>query len=78
MGWNDNMFDDSDDPCCLSHDASSVHETDRALLVEFDGEEHWIPKSVICFDSDVKDCTPSGSQGSLFVNRWWAEKNGFA
>ncbi len=46
-------------------------ETDQAILVQIDGEEHWVPKSVIHDDSEVagKDDT-----GTLVVATWFAEK----
>lgn len=52
-----------------------VRTTDKALLVEIDEDEVWIPKSVIHEDSDVRD---NGDEGDLVVQLWWAEANGYA
>lgn len=48
-------------------------QTPRAILVEIDGEKHWIPQSQIHSDSEVyrKD-----DSGTLVVTRWFAEKEG--
>jgi len=49
-----------------------VRETDRALLVMLaDGEEKWIPKSVIHDDSEVYE---PHDEGELVVKAWFAEK----
>lgn len=50
-------------------------ETDKAILCVFDdGEEHWIPKSVIDDDSEVFDA--NHGDGTLIVSSWFAEKEG--
>lgn len=59
----------------LLGEATPIRETDKAVLFELDGEEIWIPKSVIHADSEV--WSESDEPGSLVVNRWWAEKNGY-
>lgn len=56
-------------------DISVAKETDKAILVEIEGEEFWVPKSVIHEDSEVKE---EGTEGILIVKRWWAENNGLA
>jgi hypothetical protein len=48
-------------------------ETDKALLVEIDGDEHWIPKSQIDDDSEVYQ---EGDEGELVVSLWIAEQKG--
>lgn len=55
-------------------DVEPVRETDKALLVEVDGEQKWCPKSVIDDDSEVYSMKSGG--GTLVVQRWWAEKEG--
>jgi len=50
-----------------------IHETEKALLCEIEGEERWIPKSVIDDDSEV---WVYGHEGQLVVAEWWAEKYG--
>lgn len=64
-----------------SIDAEIIHEvvclksTKKALLVEIDGDEHWIPKSVICASSEVET---DGDVGELHVEQWFAHKEGLA
>lgn len=59
---------ESDAPC------EGVRETQKAVLVRLDdGSEHWVPKSQIHEDSEVY---ASGTDGTLIVSRWWAEKEG--
>ena len=55
----------------------AIKETERALLVvlESDGEEHWIPKSVMHDDSEVFD-DADNSEGDVVVKRWFAEREG--
>lgn len=54
-------------------DVTVKHETDKAVLCEIGGEEHWVPKSVIDDDSEVYK---GGTSGELVVKWWWAQKNG--
>lgn len=56
-------------------DAECIAETDKAILVRLDGEEHWIPKSVVHDDSEV---FANGDAGELVVMEWFAKKNGLA
>lgn len=53
-------------------DVVAVHETDKALLVEIEGETHWVPKSQISEDSEVFE---DGMEGDLVVSEWFAQKN---
>jgi hypothetical protein len=56
-------------------DARAIRETEKALLVELeDGEEVWIPKSVIDDDSEVFGV---GDEGKLVVEGWFAVKQGW-
>lgn len=48
-------------------------ETEKALLVEIEGEEHWVPKSQIHEDSEVFE---RGGEGLLVVSKWWAKRQG--
>jgi len=61
------------------HDVTVVRETHKgesgagAILCNIEGEEIWIPKSVISDDSEVyKDET----EGTLVIFEWFAEKEG--
>lgn len=51
-------------------------ETERAILVEIEGEKVWVPKSQIHDDSEVYSKRSGG--GVLIVSRWWAEQKGLA
>jgi len=57
------------------HDVVAKRATEKALLCEIDGEDIWVPKSVIHDDSEVYD-DEDNSQGLLAVKKWWAESNG--
>lgn len=50
-------------------------ETEKAIFVTWgDGENHWIPKSVVHDDSEV---WKEGQEGDLVVKLWFAEKKGW-
>lgn len=55
--------------------AKVLRETPRALLVQFDGEEKWIPKSCISDDSSVYSAKEGEQEGELRVVGWWAAEN---
>jgi hypothetical protein len=55
-------------------DCEAKRETDKALLVDIDGDLLWVPKSVIHDDSEVWE---EGQKGDLVVEEWWYDKNGF-
>ncbi len=48
----------------------TVHETDGAILVNYEGDETWIPKS------QLEDWPDVGESGEIIVTEWWAEKEG--
>jgi hypothetical protein len=50
-----------------------VRETDDALLVEVDGEEHWFPKSQIDYTDGVLF---PGDEIDVEMPSWLAEKKG--
>jgi len=55
-------------------DALAIRETAKALLVEVEGEERWVPKSCIHDDSEV---WKEGDEGTLALMGWFAEKDGW-
>ncbi len=55
--------------------ARCLRETDAALLVEIDGEEHWLPKSCVADHSEVFE---EGDDGILVVAEWVAKDRGLA
>ena len=42
-----------DDPTII--EATLVTETDKALLLDCEGDEHWFPKSQVNFDENKKE-----------------------
>lgn len=57
--------------------ARVVRATEKAILVEvseLEGEEFWVPQSVVHDDSEVWKV---GDEGTLVVEYWWARKKGF-
>jgi hypothetical protein len=55
----------------------AIRETEKALLIQWGKEEHWIPKSVIHDDSEVFDADEN-STGTLIVKMWYADKMGWS
>lgn len=55
-------------------DASCIAMTEKALLVEVDGEQTWVPRSQVDDDSEVWE---DGQEGTLTVSRWIAEQKGW-
>lgn len=49
-----------------------IAETAKAILVEIDGSEYWIPFSQIDEDSEVYR---KGDIGELVITQWIAEQN---
>jgi hypothetical protein len=45
------------------------------LLVEIDGEDHWIPKSQVQAGTDVED---EGDIGTIVLPKWLAEEKGLS
>ena len=68
------LGDDSDGPVSVG-DAVVLRETAKAVLVEVDGGQTWIPKSCIHDDSEVWN-TENG-EGELVVKAWFARKEGW-
>ena len=50
-----------------------IAATDKAVLCDIDGEEIWIPRSVI----DGGDSLDIGDNGEIEVAEWFAKKEGF-
>jgi len=48
--------------------------TDKALLVEVEDEEHWIPRSQIVEDETV--IREKGDRGTLCITKWIATQKG--
>lgn len=54
-------------------DVKCTAETPDAILVEIDGDEHWIPKSQVSEDSEVYE---EGGEGKLVITTWIATQKG--
>jgi hypothetical protein len=54
-------------------DVKAIAETDLAVLCIIESDEVWVPQSQIDEDSEVFE---NGTEGTLIVTRWWAEKKG--
>jgi len=62
------------DGVLVCDDANAIGESEKALLVEMDGEEEWIPKDHIHDDSE---CYKKGTTGTLVVSQWLAQQRGW-
>lgn len=51
-----------------------VWETERALKCVVEGEEVWVPKSVVLEESEVRE---EGEEGDLVVERWFGVERGW-
>ncbi len=54
-----------------------VKSTDKALLVEVDGSEAWVPKSQLQQGGTITEESEPGAEGTLVVPRWLAEEKEF-
>jgi len=52
-------------------DARLLRETEKAILVEIDEVEYWVPKSQV--DSATR-IHAAGDEGELVVSAWWVDK----
>lgn len=48
------------EPCTIAHDGI-VHEADKAVLLEIDGEKVWVPLSLV---EDLED-------NQVTIPEWW-------
>ena len=55
-------------------DVKAVRETSKAILVDWQHGEDWIPKSQIQFDSEVNSL---GDVGTLIISEWFATQKGW-
>jgi len=64
------------DPFRIPH-VKAIKATALALLVEHgtQGDQLWVPKSVVHDDSEVFD-DGKNAEGDLVVFEWWAESKG--
>jgi len=50
---------------------------DQSMLVEYEGEQEWIPYSLIEDESEITEFSEDGDEGELVIPRWKAEEVGF-
>jgi hypothetical protein len=58
-------------------DVVVVRRTYKAVLVNHENEEAWIPYSQIHDDSEIYEVSCEGEKGALVIPEWLAEKNGW-
>lgn len=73
MGKNDERYE----PVCVGT-VKVGFVTEKALKVECQGEEVWIPKSQICEGSEVTAESRKGTTGTLTIPRWLADEKALA
>lgn len=50
-----------------------IHMTAKAIRVNVDGDEHWLPRSQVIFDAEAK----VGDEIVVEVEDWLARERGF-
>ncbi len=50
---------------------------DQSVRVDYEGEEAWIPYSLIEDESEIDETSEDGDEGALVIPRWKAQKLGF-
>jgi hypothetical protein len=55
-------------------DVEIKHHTEKAILVEVEGEEHWIPVSQIIWDET--EVAAKGDVGTMAITQWIAREKG--
>ena len=56
---------------CVALEGQTMRETEKAVLINFDGDEQWVPKSLL------EDWPDEGRIGDIIVKEWWARQEGF-
>lgn len=54
-------------------DVPVTKSTEKAIMINYEGETFWIPRVLIQSDSEVKD---EGDKGTLIIPQWFADKEG--
>jgi len=60
----------ANDVQCIAESRDQKTKELKSILVRIDGEEYWVPYSVIDDDSEVYG---KGHTGKLVVQFWWAK-----
>ena len=55
-------------------DVEILKETEKAFLVDLDGEEYWLPKSQILDADEYRE----GDEGTLSISAWIAREKGLS
>lgn len=72
MGRNVNDLSDDE---LWKGDVEVTAETEKAILVSYEGEETWVPKSQVHDDSEAYK---KGQEGKIVLPLWLAEREGWA
>lgn len=64
--------DDGHEPVRVA-EVQCTKQTERAILCVIEGEDVWVPQSLVHDDSEVYR---QGDFGTLIVPKWFARKNG--
>lgn len=59
-------------------EATVLRHHHNAMLVDHEGEEAWIPYSIIHDDSELWESSDTQEDGELVIPLWKAEKEGWA
>ncbi len=62
----------------LGDDGLVLRTSELAVHVQVEGEEIWVPKSVLTDEGDIDEDSEKGDEGDIVVRTWWAEKEGWA
>jgi len=62
---------EKDSNAVIFEDAKCKHATDVAILVSIDGDDYWVPSSMVHDDSEVFE---KGHEGNLIITKWIAKK----
>jgi len=66
---------ESAEPCEIGNGKCTRCTKLAILVVMSNGDEVWMPRSVIHDNSEVYD---DGHDGKIIVHEWWAEERGYA
>lgn len=67
-----NQMRTNEDGCATLNGAVLIRQTAKAILVEFGGEEAWLPRSMI----HETDLEVEGQVGFLDIPEWLADERG--
>lgn len=69
---------EEDDDGVEFEDVLVKHLTEKALLVEIEGDPYWVPFSQIHEDSELNKESVKDETGMLKTTTWWSDKEGLS